>query len=145
MKFPRNARILRGQLDIAPFACVFCLLIIFLVLSSLLYTPGVRLELPSAAADLPGVDNPGVKVAIDRSGQLYYENQLIEEQALSSKLRQMAKSSPSPLTFIVLADKAVSYDRLVRLTMLAYDAGFANAWLATLPHALASPAAPPGP
>jgi hypothetical protein len=41
MKFPRNARIFRGQLDAAPFAIVFSCLLLFLLLSSLLYTPGV--------------------------------------------------------------------------------------------------------
>ena len=48
MKFPRNARIFRGQLDAAPFAALFFLLVIFLMVSSLIYTPGVRLELPVA-------------------------------------------------------------------------------------------------
>ena len=46
MKFPRNARILRGQLDFAPFASVFFLVIIFVSLGSLVYTPGVRVEVP---------------------------------------------------------------------------------------------------
>ena len=39
MKFPRNARIFRGHLEIAPFASVFFLLVIFVSLSSLMYTP----------------------------------------------------------------------------------------------------------
>ena len=42
MKFPRNARIFRGQLDAAPFAAVFFLLVIFMMLGSLVYTPGAR-------------------------------------------------------------------------------------------------------
>jgi hypothetical protein len=40
MKFPRNARIFRGQLDAAPFAAVLFLLVIFLMLGSLVYTTG---------------------------------------------------------------------------------------------------------
>jgi biopolymer transport protein ExbD len=144
MKFPRNARIFRGQLEMAPFACVFFLLVIFLVLGSLVYTPGVRLELPSAG-DLPGLDKPTVAVAIDKNGQLFFENQLIDEPALGSKLRQAAKNSPAPLTLIVQADKAVSNDRVVHLALLAREAGLADALLATLPRALASPAASAGP
>ena len=49
MKFPRNARIFRGQLDAAPFASVFFLLVIFVMLGSVLQTPGVRVDLPQAA------------------------------------------------------------------------------------------------
>jgi biopolymer transport protein ExbD len=73
MKFPRNARIFRGQLDAAPFATVFFLLVIFLMLGSLVYTPGVRLNLPTGE-NLPGTDRPSVAVAMDANGRLYYEN-----------------------------------------------------------------------
>ena len=53
MRFPRNARILRSQLDLAPFAIVFFLLVIFMMLGTLVYTPGARLELqlPQANGD----------------------------------------------------------------------------------------------
>ena len=48
MKFPRNARLLRSPFDVAPFAAVFFLLVIFLMLGGLIYTPGVRIQPPSA-------------------------------------------------------------------------------------------------
>ena len=132
MKFPRNARIFRGQLDAAPFAAVFFLLVIFVMLGSLIYTPGVPLQLP-VANDLPGTDKPTVSVAIDGNGRLYYENQSIEETQLRGRLRLAVKNSPD-IALLVLADKAVSYDMLMRLTMLARDAGISQAWLATLPR-----------
>jgi len=78
MKFPRNARIFRGQLDAAPFVAVFFLLVMFLMLGSLMYTPGVKLELPSAE-ELPSTDKPTVSVAIDSAGRYYFDNQLIAE------------------------------------------------------------------
>ena len=63
MKFPRNARLLRSTLDVAPFAVVFFLLIIFLTLAALLPTPGLSLRLP-VAGDLPGTDKPTVSTPI---------------------------------------------------------------------------------
>lgn len=45
MRFPRNARIFRGQLDATPVAAMFFLLVIFLLLASLVYTPGVPVDL----------------------------------------------------------------------------------------------------
>ena len=45
------------------FVTVFFLLALFLILASLVYTPGVRVELP-VASDLPGTDKPTVKVAL---------------------------------------------------------------------------------
>lgn len=133
MKFPRNARIFRGQLDAAPFAAVFFLLVIFLMIGSLVYTPGVLLQLPSAA-NLPGVDTPNVRVAIDANGRMYYENQGIEEPQLRVRLQEAVQESPEhPLTLVIQADKAVKFDALMHLAMLGKDAGIQESWLAVLP------------
>ncbi|MCX6912264.1 MAG: biopolymer transporter ExbD [Verrucomicrobia bacterium] len=138
MKFARHARLLRSQLDAAPFAAVFFLLVIFMMLGSLIYTPGARLELQiPQGKDLPGTDKPTVSVAIDADGRLYYENQWIEEKALRRRLQEVARKSAEPLTLIVQADKTVSYERLMRLTLLARDAGIPEALLATLPGPMA--------
>ena len=140
MRFPRNARILRSQLDAAPFAAVFFLLVIFMMLGSLIYTPGARVELQLPRADgLAGTDKPTVSVAIDADGRLYYENQWIEEKALRNRLLEAARKASEPLTLIVQADKSVSYERLLGLTLLARDAGIPEALLATLPGPLAPP------
>jgi biopolymer transport protein ExbD len=140
MRFRRNVRILRGQLDAAPFAAVFFLLVIFMMLGSLIYTPGARVALQLPRADgLPGTDKPTVSVAIDADGRLYYENQWIEEDDLRSELRAAVMKSAEPLTLVVEADKAVSYEKCLRLAMLARDAGISEALLATLPRPYAAP------
>jgi biopolymer transport protein ExbD len=140
MKFPRNARLLRSQLDAAPFASVFFLLVIFMMLGSLIYTPGARVELQLPRANgLAGTDKPTISVAIDADGRLYYENQWIEEKALRGRLQEAARKSSESLTLVVQADKSVSYERLMRLTLLARDAGIPEALLATLPGPLAQP------
>ncbi len=131
MKFPRNARIFRGQLDAAPFVTVLFLLVIFLMLGTLVYTPGVRLQLP-VADNLPGTDKPALSVAIDANGRYYFRNQLMAPGQLKTNLQQVVKLHAEPLTLVVQADKAVSYEQLLQLTLLARDAGIADAWLATM-------------
>jgi biopolymer transport protein ExbD len=49
MRFERHAKIFRGQLDPAPVAGVFFLLLIFILLGNLLYTPGVLVEIGTDA------------------------------------------------------------------------------------------------
>ena len=133
MKFPRNARLLRSTLDVAPFAVVFFLLIIFLALAALLPTPGLSLHLP-AASDLPGTDKPTVAVAIDAEGRLFFANQIVTENELQSHLAVALKNSGATLTLVVQADKAVTYGQLVHLTMLAREVGIHDVLLATLPR-----------
>jgi biopolymer transport protein ExbD len=140
MKFPRNTRLLRNPFDVAPFAAVFFLLAIFLMVAALLPTPGIPLQLPasdnSPGKDLPGTDKPGVSVAIDANGRFYFANQIVNTAQLKSNLTDAVKNSREPLTLIIHADKSATYDQLVRLTLLAREAGIQNALLATLPRAL---------
>lgn len=140
MKLPRNARVFSGSYEAAPYASVFLLFAMFLALGTLVYTPGVSLNLP-IANDLPGTDKPSISVAIDSSGRLFFQNQMIEQDALKEELRQSVQISRQPLTLIVQADRSVAYERLVELSLMARDAGMNTALLATLPRPAA--AAPP--
>jgi biopolymer transport protein ExbD len=143
MKFPRNAKILRSPFEVAPFAAVLFLLVIFLMLGALLPTQGIRFQLqPPATGDLPGVDKPTVAMAIDSGGRYYFANQIVSETELKSRLGDAGKKSRVPLTLVIHADKTVTEDQLIHLSLLARAAGIQSALLATLPGA-ASASAPP--
>ena len=139
MKFPRNTRLLRSPFEIAPFAAVFFLLVIFMMLGALLPVPGISLQ-PPTANDLPGIDKPSVAVAVDSSGRFYFANEMVRESQLKSSLSNAVKNSRSPLTLVIHADKSVTYEQLVHLTLLARDAGIQNSLLATLPRVVNAPA-----
>jgi len=125
-------------LDAAPFAIVFFLLVIFMMLGSLLYTPGVHLQLP-VADDLPGMDKPAVQVAIDKSGRYYFASTPVAEAELLEKLKSSVSNSAQPLTLVVMADEAVPWKMLLRLRLLARNAGISDVMLAALPRPIASP------
>ena len=66
MKFPRQSRVLRGPLDPAPLAGVFILLFVFILLASMLPSPGVLIDLEST-------DRPGAAViTVDRGGVSFH-------------------------------------------------------------------------
>ena len=58
------------------------------------------------------------------------------------RLTEKVATSPEPIKLVVQADKAVTYDYLMRLTMLARDAGIRDALLATAPRLVEAPAKP---
>jgi biopolymer transport protein ExbD len=142
MKFPRSAKILRNQFDVAPFAAVLFTLLIFLLLAALLPVPGLRMSLqPPSAADLPGVDRPVVAIAVDSQNRLYFENEIVTENVLRNALITAVKKAHEPLTLVIHADKAVSYDELAHLALLAREPemgntnlSITNLLLATLPR-----------
>jgi biopolymer transport protein ExbD len=137
MKFPRQARIFCGPLDPAPVAGVMMLMVIFMLVASLLYTPGVRIQLP-AAQPLAVTDNPTVVVEVDSNGQCFFENKPVSEAqlkvALKERLRGPAAQS-GRLTLILLADRAVRNEVLTRLESLASAAGITEVLVGTSPAA----------
>ena len=141
MKFPRNSRLLRSSFDMAPFAAVLFLVVIFLMLGAFLPTSGLPLRLP-VANGLPGTGQPTVAVAVDANGRFYFANQIVSEDKLKSALKTAAQKSHAPLTLVIRADKTVTYDQLIHLALLARDAGIRSALLATLPRVVTAPAAP---
>jgi len=133
MKFPRNARIFRGQLDAAPFLSVFFLLVIFVLLGSLVYTPGVRVQLPISDSG-SAVAGPTAAVAIDANGQYFFRNQLVDGALLLSRLQTAVSNSPEPLTLVVQADRETKRESLDQLAAIAKQAGIRELLLATLPR-----------
>lgn len=144
MRFPRNRQIFRGQLDIAAFAGVIFMLLIFVLLHSrLVFTPGVPIRLPEAD-ELSGVIGHTIVVAVDASGQYYFDNQLTHERLLQRRIAEEVEKSREALTLVIQADKAVTWENLARLGLLARKAGVKDAVLAMRPPASVSarPATP---
>jgi len=137
MKFPRNARIFRGQLDAAPFAAVFFLLVIFAVLTTVIYTPGVHISLPAApASSVTGAEGPTIAVAVDKLGRYYFKNEPVTEKDLTRELAEEVRKSPKPLILVLLADQETAYGVCVHLAGLAQGQGIQSVVWQTLPNRL---------
>lgn len=134
MRFPRHHKPVGPALDLAPWAGVLFILLIFVGLSNrLVFTTGVPIRLPSAP-DLTGTPNPILTVAVDAAGQIYFENQMISEAQLRSRLIDEARKAKETVTLVLEADREVRHATLVRLALLARDAGIKDAILAVSPQ-----------
>jgi biopolymer transport protein ExbD len=133
MRFPRNKQIFRGQLDVAAFAGVLFILLIFILLhSQLVFTPGVPISLP-VADELPGVIGQSLVVSVDAQGQFYFDNQVTHERLLRQRLSERVTATREPLTLIIQADEAVRSGRVMELLALARKAGVRDAAWGTRP------------
>jgi biopolymer transport protein ExbD len=90
MRFARQARIFRGPLDPAPVAAVVMLLMLFMLLASLVYTPGVLIELGPAATAITITSSNAVAFA----GKTYKPGEL-------DQLRTDLKTLPGNPSFSV--------------------------------------------
>ena len=135
MRFPRHKQIFRGQLDVAAFAGVLFIMLIFVLLrSQIVFTPGVPIRLPEAD-DMPGVVGETRVVAVDAGGQFYFDNQITPERILQQRLKEEVLASREPITLIIQADESVSAKKIKELLVLARRAGVRDAAWATRPPA----------
>ena len=124
MKFPRRTQLLCRPPDAAPLAGVYFLLLFFLLLMS----PGEAVNLPAGESDTQPI-GPAVAVAMDASGHLYFDNQLIGADALQEKLRRRGTN----LTVVLQADRALPYERITEIVGLIHAAGVRQVLMATRP------------
>lgn len=92
-------------------------------------------DLPAAEID-DGATGSITFAVVDINGQLYYENQAVNDTQFKARLASAVKKSQEPLTLVLLADKSVSYDVIIRLGTIARSAGIERVLLATRPPTL---------
>ena len=83
-------------------------MIIFLSLGSRIYTPGVKINLPTAD-NQPGTDKPTVTVALDESGRYFFQNQIIEAESLQN-ISPRSPNNPPNRSPCHPMDKAVPFE-----------------------------------
>jgi biopolymer transport protein ExbD len=140
VRFTRNAKIFKGQLEVAPFAGVFFLLVLFLLLnSSLVFVPSLRLDLPLkmtlptvAGPELAGTEGSHLVVVVDLRGQLYFNQRVVQEGELRSQLIRAARTMPQA-TLVVEADRDARLETVVQLCKMAGDAGIRRVDMAIRP------------
>lgn len=135
MKFARHVRPFTGQLDAAPLASLFFLLLLFLLFHTYLVPPpGVRVELPVVSTpNLPATANPWLAVTVDQVGRLYFESQVVTEEELARRLATRVRERQEPVSLLVQADRRVPQEVVLRLHAVAREAGLREVVVATRP------------
>ncbi|NQT94877.1 MAG: biopolymer transporter ExbD, partial [Candidatus Omnitrophica bacterium] len=112
MRFKRHVKLERAlrTLDIAPLIdVVFLLLIFFMLTSSFIFQPGIRVNLPRAiTSDMLSEEN--AIITITAENLIYYNQKLVTLKELSSILKKVASAR---LPVLIRADKKTSLGRIV--------------------------------
>lgn len=142
MKFERHLEIVKGRLDMTPLIDVVLLLLLFFILaSSYVLQPGIRVELPlgGQVGPLPGRQ---YILTLTSSGLLFFGDQLLEWGELPSRLSERRAESEER-SLVIRADGRVSYEQLARIMQIARQSGFDSITWATRPSFTPEASAPP--
>ena len=128
MKFKRHVELEKGQLDIAPLIdIVFQLLIFFMLTSSFIFQPGIKVNLPKAVTS-EVIHEKNIIILITGNNYIYLNDRVITMSELASRLRIAAKEN-KPL--LIKADRRASLGKVVEVWDLCRDEGISQINIAT--------------
>jgi len=128
MRFRRHVEFERGQLDIAPLIdVVFLLLIFFMLTSSYIFQPGIKINLPKALTS-EVIQEKNLVIVISAEGLLYLNNRMLTLKELKVHLEKTAKED-RPL--LIKADRKASLGKVVQVWDMSREAGLTQINIAT--------------
>jgi len=116
------------QIDIAPLIdMVFQLLIFFMLTSSFVMQPGIKVNLPKAVtSEIVKFEN--IEILVSSENITYLNGKVVTTQELKNLLAQAAKRKQS---ILIKADKRASLGRVVEIWDLCRDLGIVQINIAT--------------
>ena len=147
MAFGRLERTKGGEpmsdINVTPLVDVMLVLVVIFIITAPLLASSIRLDLPKTDAAKPGDPPKFVTVAVDKSGQAFFEDKPVTQAELSVALQQARMDNPD--TEVQLrADQGVPYGRVVEVMGEAQKAGLNRiGFVAEAPSADAAPAPTP--
>jgi biopolymer transport protein ExbD len=132
MRFKRNLTIAKGLHDLTPLIDVVLLLLIFFMLSSsFVFNPGVKVDLPEYTSS-DSLSESDLVVTISKEGLYLFNDNSILLRELENTFRQAASENPNA-RLIIKAAKEVPHGVVVRLMVMAKESGIKNQAFATRP------------
>ena len=128
VRFKRHAKIKKGALDIAPLIdVVFLLLIFFMLTSSFVSQPGIKVNLPRA---LTGelLQKRILVLTISEDGDIYLDNKKTTLKELKGQLKDLAKDKQS---LLIKADEITPLSHIVEVWDLCRELGISQVSIAT--------------
>ncbi len=108
---------------------VLLLLIFFLLTSSFVVQPGIKVKLPKAASGQQD-DSNKIFLTVTKREQIFLNQKQISKNQLGSELRQLLQKNPEKLV-VIRADKDLSLDATIRIVDIAKLAGAEKFMIAT--------------
>ncbi len=130
LKFKRHLKLDEDRLDVTPLIdVVFLLLIFFMLTSTFVLQPGIKVKLPKAITS-EALKEENLVIVITAGGKIYLDNEIISSDELSAKLGEAAQDERAVL---IKADQKISLGRVVEVWDLCRDVGITRVSIATEP------------
>lgn len=134
MRFRRHYQITKGELNLTPLVdVIFLQLIYFMLTSSFIMQPGIKIKLPEATTT-ETITEKEVFVSISRDGIIFYKDKPITLKILEELLKKELSDKNRQLILVIKGDKRTEHGRVVQVMDTARRVGINKIAIATMPE-----------
>lgn len=129
---PQRQQSMMSDINVTPMVDVMLVLLVIFIIAAPMMTSAVKLELPSAKAELSQAQPDSVTISIDASGAVFWGNEKVDPAAFERKLR-VAAASPVQPDIALRADKSTRYEAVAQVMAAAQQHGLTKLGFVTDP------------
>ena len=120
-----------ARIEITPLVdMVFLLLIFFMLSTTFIVTPGIKVNLPQSSAEKITQEQNEVQVVITEDNKVFVESLLVDMGGLEHRLTELAQRNPLTLV-IIKADTKSLHGKVVEVMDIAKQSGLNRLAIAT--------------
>ncbi len=123
-----------SEINMTPLVDVMLVLLIIFMITVPVLTHSIPLELPQVSHQPSQTKPDTVTLAVTADGSVYWNQDKLSREELSSRLAQAALLTPQP-TFQLKGDRAVAYEHVVATLAVVQQAGITQLGFLTEPGA----------
>ena len=122
-----------ARIEITPLVdMVFLLLIFFMLSTTFIVTPGIKVNLPQSSAEKVTREKQEIQVVITEDNRVFMERMPVDVGELEQQLVEVARKDPQTLV-IIKADAKSLHGKVVEVMDIAKQSGLNRLAIATQP------------
>ena len=111
-----------SDINMTPLVDVMLVLLIIFIITVPVLTHSVKVDLPRASNQPNQVQNKPITISVNQQGQIYWNDNVIDETTLAQQLGQIALQQPQPEVHI-RGDRKVEYEYVMKVMAEAQRQG----------------------
>jgi len=121
------------EINTTPLVDVMLVLLIIFIITIPVINHSIKIDLPKASNQANELKPENINLSIDAKGKMYWNNDIIDETALASRIREAAQKNPQPELHL-RAERTTQYEKIAQIMAAAQTGGLTKIGFVTDPE-----------
>lgn len=122
------------EINTTPLVDVMLVLLIIFIMTIPVMNHAVKIDLPRATNQPDQVKPESINLSIDAAGKVYWNDEVVDRNALQLKIAAAAKKEPQPELHL-RAERTTEYEKIAQVMAAAQSGGLGKIGFVTDPEA----------